>query len=51
MWKKLEVGDIVLLRKNEQVPADVVVLATSGLGGMSYQVKATTSITTEEDID
>jgi phospholipid-translocating ATPase len=27
--KKLEVGDIVLLRENEQIPADIVVLATS----------------------
>jgi len=29
LWKKLEVGDVVLLRENEQVPADIVVLSTS----------------------
>lgn len=67
LWKKLEVGDIVLLRENEQVPADVVVLATSDPDGMCYletknldgetnlkprkAMKATTTITTEEDID
>ena len=67
LWKKLEVGDIVLLRENEQVPADVVVLATSDPDGMCYletknldgetnlkprkAIKATMSITTEEDIE
>lgn len=24
LWKKLEVGDVVLLRDDEQVPADIV---------------------------
>ncbi|KAJ6598151.1 phospholipid-transporting ATPase 1 [Mycena vulgaris] len=36
LWKKLEVGDIVLLRDNEQVPADIVVLATSDPDGNCY---------------
>ncbi|KAJ4469887.1 phospholipid-transporting ATPase 1 [Lentinula aciculospora] len=67
LWKKLEVGDVVLLRDNEQVPADVVVLATSDREGMCYletknldgetnlkprrSVKATTGIYSEEDIE
>ena len=67
LWNKLEVGDIVLLHENEQAPADVVVLATSDPDGMCYletknldeetnlkprkAMKATTTITTEEDID
>ncbi|KAG5636603.1 hypothetical protein H0H81_007428 [Sphagnurus paluster] len=67
LWKKLEVGDIVLLRDNEQVPADIVVLSTSDADGMCYletknldgetnlkprkSVKATSSITSEEDIE
>ncbi|KAJ3992228.1 phospholipid-transporting ATPase 1 [Lentinula boryana] len=67
LWKKLEVGDIVLLRDNEQVPADVVVLATSDSDGMCYletknldgetnlkprrAVKATMGISSEEDIE
>ncbi|KAI6101652.1 hypothetical protein EDD16DRAFT_1648774 [Pisolithus croceorrhizus] len=36
LWKKLEVGDIVLLRENEQVPADIVVLSTSDPNGLCY---------------
>ncbi|KIK63428.1 hypothetical protein GYMLUDRAFT_41114 [Collybiopsis luxurians FD-317 M1] len=67
LWKKLEVGDIVLLRDNEQVPADVVVLATSDADGMCYletknldgetnlkprkSLKATMGISSEEDIE
>lgn len=67
LWKKLEVGDIVLLRDNEQVPADVVVLASSDPDGMCYletknldgetnlkprrSVKATIGISSEEDIE
>ncbi|TFK61578.1 phospholipid-translocating P-type ATPase [Pluteus cervinus] len=66
LWKKLEVGDIVLLRDNDQVPADIVVLSTSDPDGMCYletknldgetnlkprrAVRATSSITSEEDI-
>ena len=67
LWKKLEVGDIVLLRDNDQVPADIVVLSTSDPEGMCYletknldgetnlkprkSVRATSSITSEDDIE
>ncbi|KAG6909762.1 hypothetical protein DXG01_015478 [Tephrocybe rancida] len=67
LWKKLEVGDIVLLRDNDQVPADIVVLATSDADGMCYletknldgetnlkprkSVKGTSAIQSEEDIE
>ncbi|OJA07656.1 hypothetical protein AZE42_09081 [Rhizopogon vesiculosus] len=67
LWKKLEVGDIVLLRDNEQVPADVVVLSTSDPDGLCYletknldgetnlkvrkAVHATSSLSSEEDIE
>ncbi|KAF9238250.1 phospholipid-translocating P-type ATPase [Melanogaster broomeanus] len=67
LWKKLEVGDIVLLKENEQVPADVVVLSTSDPDGLCYletknldgetnlkvrkALPATSSITSEEDIE
>lgn len=67
LWKKLEVGDIVLLRENDQVPADIVVLSTSDPDGMCYletknldgetnlkprkSIKATSSISSEDDIE
>ncbi|KAJ8514613.1 hypothetical protein ONZ45_g7879 [Pleurotus djamor] len=67
LWKKLEVGDIVLLRDNDQVPADIVVLSTSDPDGMCYletknldgetnlkprkALKSTMNITTEEDLE
>lgn len=67
LWKKLEVGDIVLLRDNEQVPADIVVLSTSDSDGLCYletknldgetnlkprkAVNATSRILSEEDIE
>ncbi|EIN05442.1 phospholipid-translocating P-type ATPase [Punctularia strigosozonata HHB-11173 SS5] len=67
LWKKLEVGDIVLLRDDEQVPADIIVLATSDADGMCYletknldgetnlkprrALKATAAIRSEEDIE
>ena len=67
LWKKLEVGDIVLLRENEQVPADIVVLSTSDPDGMCYletknldgetnlkprkSLKATSAVMSEDDID
>lgn len=67
LWKKLEVGDIVLLRDNDQVPADIVVLATSEPDGLCYletknldgetnlkprrSLKATSSLQSEEDIE
>lgn len=67
LWKKLEVGDVVLLRDNDQVPADIVVLSTSDPDGMCYletknldgetnlkprkSVRATASISCEDDIE
>lgn len=36
LWKKLEVGDVVLLRENDQVPADIVVLSTSDPDGQCF---------------
>lgn len=67
LWKKLEVGDLVLLRDNEQVPADIVVLATSDADSLCFvetknldgetnlkvrkAVKATSSIRSEEDLE
>ncbi|KDQ51836.1 hypothetical protein JAAARDRAFT_198713 [Jaapia argillacea MUCL 33604] len=36
LWKKLEVGDIVLLHENEQVPADLIVLSSSLPDGTCY---------------
>ena len=67
LWKKLEVGDVVLLRDNEQVPADIVVLSTSDPDGVCYletknldgetnlkprrAVNATSRILTEADIE
>ncbi|KAH7907450.1 hypothetical protein BJ138DRAFT_1160138 [Hygrophoropsis aurantiaca] len=67
LWKKLEVGDIVLLRDNDQVPADIVVLSTSDPEGMCYletknldgetnlkprkALQATTTLSSEEDIE
>ncbi|KAH7104048.1 phospholipid-translocating P-type ATPase [Auriculariales sp. MPI-PUGE-AT-0066] len=29
LWKKVEVGDVILLRDGDQIPADLIVLATS----------------------
>lgn len=67
LWKKLEVGDIVLLRDNEQVPADIIVLSTSDPDGMCYletknldgetnlkprkALRATSQIMSEEDVE
>ncbi|CBQ73630.1 related to DNF2-Non-essential P-type ATPase [Sporisorium reilianum SRZ2] len=67
LWKKLEVGDIVLLREDEQVPADIVVLNTSDPDGNAYietknldgetnlkvrkSLKATMGIQCEEDVE
>jgi phospholipid-translocating ATPase len=67
LWKKLEVGDIVLLRENDQVPADIVVLSTSEPDGLCYletknldgetnlkprkSLKATSSLQSEEDVE
>ena len=67
LWKKLEVGDVVLLRDNDQVPADIVVLSTSDPDGVCYletknldgetnlkprrAVNATSRILSERDIE
>ncbi|CAG7850226.1 Putative phospholipid-transporting ATPase C24B11.12c [Serendipita indica DSM 11827] len=67
LWKKLEVGDIVLLRDNDQIPADIVVLSTSDNDGLCYvetknldgetnlkprkSLLATNSMVSEEDIE
>jgi phospholipid-translocating ATPase len=67
LWKKLEVGDIVLLRDNEQIPADIAVLSTSDPNSMCYvetknldgetnlkprkAVRGTSSIVSEEDLE
>lgn len=67
LWKKLEVGDVVLLRDNEQVPADIAVLSTSDPDGLCYletknldgetnlkprkAINATSSLLSEEDIE
>jgi phospholipid-translocating ATPase len=67
LWKKLEVGDIVLLRDNEQIPADIAVLSTSDADGMCYietknldgetnlkprkSIRGTSYITSEADVE
>ncbi|KZO97443.1 phospholipid-translocating P-type ATPase [Calocera viscosa TUFC12733] len=67
LWKKLYVGDIVLLRENDQVPADILVLSTSDADGLCYvetknldgetnlkprkSLKATSSISSDEDLE
>ncbi|KZT60583.1 phospholipid-translocating P-type ATPase [Calocera cornea HHB12733] len=67
LWKKLYVGDIVLLRENDQVPADIIVLSTSDADGLCYvetknldgetnlkprkSLKATSSISGDEDLE
>lgn len=67
LWKKLEVGDIVLLRDHDQIPADIVVLSTSDADGLCYvetknldgetnlkprkSLLATSSISSEEDVE
>ncbi|ORZ32831.1 hypothetical protein BCR44DRAFT_1439375 [Catenaria anguillulae PL171] len=35
-WKDVHVGDMVLLRNNDSIPADVVILATSEMDNMCY---------------
>ncbi|EJT98292.1 phospholipid-translocating P-type ATPase [Dacryopinax primogenitus] len=67
LWKKLYVGDIVLLRENDQVPADIIVLSTSDADGLCYvetknldgetnlkprrSLKATSTISSDEDLE
>ena len=35
-WKNLRVGEIVKLKQNEGIPADIIILSSSGVGGISY---------------
>ncbi|CAD6900941.1 unnamed protein product [Tilletia controversa] len=67
LWKKLEVGDIVLLREDDQVPADIIILNSSDSDGNAYietknldgetnlkvrkACKATMGIQSEEDVE
>ncbi|WAQ91106.1 hypothetical protein PtA15_13A507 [Puccinia triticina] len=67
LWKKIEVGDILLLREDEAIPADIVVLSTSDPDGQCFvetknldgetnlkprkACKTTRSIGNEEDVE
>lgn len=67
LWKKIEVGDIVLLKENEAIPADMVVLSTSDQDGACFvetknldgetnlkprrSLRSTMGIQSEEDIE
>ena len=67
LWKKLEIGDFVLLRDNDQIPADIIVLSTSDADGLCYietknldgetnlkprkSLAATSGLQSEEDIE
>ncbi|KAE8209022.1 hypothetical protein CF327_g6946 [Tilletia walkeri] len=67
LWKKLEVGDVVLLREDDQVPADIIILNSSDSDGNAYietknldgetnlkvrkALKATMGIQSEEDVE
>jgi magnesium-transporting ATPase (P-type) len=35
-WKDIRVGDIVLMKNNESIPADIIVLSTSNSQGICY---------------
>lgn len=35
-WKDLKVGDIIKIKQNEPVPADIILLSSSGSGGITY---------------
>lgn len=67
LWKKVEVGDIVLLKENDPIPADLLVLSTSDQDGACFVetknldgetnlkprrcLRATMGIQAEEDIE
>ncbi|KAI5475468.1 phospholipid-translocating ATPase [Pseudohyphozyma bogoriensis] len=67
LWKKLEVGDVVLLKEDDQIPADLIVLSTSDPEGLCFVetknldgetnlkqrkcLKATMGIASEEDVE
>lgn len=35
-WQNLMVGDVIELKQNDWVPADIVILASSGIGNIAY---------------
>lgn len=35
-WSKIEVGDLVLVQKNERIPADLLMLKTSDSKGRGF---------------
>ena len=67
LWKKLEVGDFVLLQEDDQIPADIIVLSSSNADGLAFvetknldgetnlkirkALKATASVQSEEDLE
>ncbi|PLW04756.1 hypothetical protein PCANC_28668 [Puccinia coronata f. sp. avenae] len=56
LWKKIEVGDILLLREDEAIPADIVVLSTSDPDGQSpganlYAFNATVKYWTKDETE
>lgn len=67
LWKKLEVGDVVLLREDEAIPADIVVLSSSDEDGQCFvetknldgetnlkprkSIRSTQAIVNEEDLE
>ncbi|KAH8657200.1 hypothetical protein BGZ60DRAFT_532048 [Tricladium varicosporioides] len=36
MWKDLSVGDVIELRRNDQIPADIILLHADGRDGIAY---------------
>lgn len=67
LWKKVEVGDIILLKENDPIPADLIVLSTSDQDGACFVetknldgetnlkprrcLRATMGIQAEEDVE
>lgn len=67
LWKKIEVGDVVLLREDEAIPADLVILSSSDEDGQCFvetknldgetnlkprrSIKSTRGILNEEDLE
>lgn len=35
-WKNLHVGDIIKLKQNDAVPADIIILSSTGIGNIAY---------------
>lgn len=35
-WQDLRVGDVIKVERNDAIPADLVLLGTSGFAGVSY---------------